>query len=380
MTSTMTPTEPDPPTEPTDPPPPTEPESRVTVADVDERIRAAVARIRLPQLAEARSPLARFHTFAEAIIAGTADVEIARALGRVMIGRALADNLTTDAPGVVHEGWLTQVYGIVDQGRPVINGIGVAALPTEGMTVHWPTFAGDLLTLVGKQATEKTGITSVKVPIGSDSADLETFAGGSDISLQLIRRSSPSYLETYLRIMAAAYAAVTDKEASTQLMAQITAGLGNFVVYDFTASDPSGTALRTAIFRASAMVQAATGSPASVVLAGLEAFVALGGPLTPAPVFNASGTASASTLDVVVSGLRIVYGPYLPPDALVVTNGLACSWREDGPQTINALDVEKLGQNYAVWGMGAFTATTPKGVVALVKTAPVTAGRASSKE
>jgi hypothetical protein len=320
-------------------------------------------------------PLARFDSLQEAMRAGYQDLEVARSIGRAMVvGRALADQITTDPnTGVIHIGWINQVYGIVDQGRPAITAIGTAALPPDGMTINWPTFAGDLTTLVGVQATQKTTITSVKVSIGNATAALKTFAGGSDISLQLINRSSPSYLESYMRIMAAAYAAVTDKDACTGLSAQVTLARNNFVIYDPAAADATGSVLRTAIFTASTKVQAATGQPATVVLAGLNAFIALGGKLTPAPVFNATGTANASTLDINVDGLRVVYDPYLAATEILVTNGLAAQWREEGPQTINATDVERLGQSYAVWGLGLLTPTIPTGVVGLRTVAPTVA-------
>lgn len=369
-TATLSPTEPDTP-DPDEPQPQPNPdEPTVTLADVDERIRGAVARIRVGNPGVAPSPLARYDTLQAAVIAGYQDLDIARHLGRVMVARVLADQLTTDSSGVIHQGWIDQIYGIVDQGRPAINAIGVAQLPAEGMTINWPTFAGDLTTLVGQQATQKTAITSVKVSIGTANAPLLTFAGGSDISLQLIRRSSPSYLETYLRIMASAYAAVTDKNAATGLSAQVTLARNNFVIYDPAAADATGSVLRTAIFTASTKVQTATGQPGSVVLAGLSAFIALGGKLTPAPVFNATGTATASTLEINVSGLRVVYDPYLAATEILVTNGLAAQWREDGPQTINSTDVEKLGNNYAVWGMALLTPTIPTGIVGLRTVAP----------
>jgi hypothetical protein len=394
-----TPTDPDDPDTPTDPdeddPDKEDEETAVTDTDtattsettgraaVAEMIRTEVARTAGRQSVHraAVHPLARFETLKDALKAGYSDIEVARSIGSVLaartIGRALADQVTT---GVVHLGWINQIYGIVDQGRPAISAIGTAPLPDEGMSINWPTFAGDLTTLVGVQATQKTPITSVKVSIGSANAPLKTFAGGSDISLPLINRSSPSYLEAYLRIMGAAYAAVTDKDAATGLSAQVTLARNNFVLYDPAAADPTGSVLRTAIFTASTKVQAATGQPGSVILAGLTAFVKLGGLLTPAPVFNASGTASASTLDINVDGLRVVYDPYLTATEILVTNGLAAQWREESVQTINATDVEKLGQSYAVWGMGLLTPTIPTGIVGLRVAAPTTADAQQSFE
>lgn len=364
MTLTVTPDPVTPDPDPTpEPLPPT-----VARADVDEMIRAQIARVRLPQLADAVSPLAGFRRFVDYADAAYGDAELGRAMARAWV-----DQTTVNNQAVVQPGWLTEVFGIVDAGRPLINAIGTGPLPDSGMAVDWPTFEGDLAALVAEQVAEKTDIASVRVDLTSGSAPIKTYAGGSDISYQLIRRSSPSYRDSYLRIMQAAYALRTDFAASAGILAAITAARGNFVVYDPAAADPTGVGLRTAIFQASVMVQAATGLPASVVIASTDMFVKIGGVLTPAPIYNTTGTATASTLDINVSGLRVAHGVYLPDGTILVTNGQAVSWREDGPMVISAVDVQKLGEDTAIWGMGALTITTPTGVVSLVKVAPVVA-------
>ena len=64
-----------------------------------------------------------------------------------------------------------------------------------------------------------------------------------------------------------------------------------------------------------------------------------------------------------------------------LTNRSAASWWEDGPFAVTAEDVEKLGQNVAVWGMGNFGATMPGGLIkhtVTVPTIPLSSGRRSS--
>ncbi|HKY67424.1 MAG TPA: hypothetical protein VJM49_13675, partial [Acidimicrobiales bacterium] len=124
--------------------------------------------------------------------------------------RAFVDQITTDNPGVVPPAWLSEIFGILDMGRPVIDAIGTRPLPPSGMEVDWPYFDGDLHALVGQQATEKSDIVSVKVSFKKASVPIKTYAGGSDISWQLIRRSQPAYRDAYLRILNIAYGVVTD--------------------------------------------------------------------------------------------------------------------------------------------------------------------------
>lgn len=309
-------------------------------------------------------PLAEYRSmvdYADAVYAGDAAPDL--------LFRALADQVTTTNPGVIPPGWVNNVFGILEQSRPLIDAFGTEPLPPAGMDVNWPYFNGDLLTLVGEQATQKTAITSVVVNLLKGTAALHTYAGGSDISYQLIRRSSPAYRDAYLRIMTAAYAAVTDKAAGTLMLA--VAGRGHIVLDPLTATADT---LRAALFGASAKVELATGTPATFVLVSPDVFVKIGGLPNLYPAMygtaNAGGTADAASLSIEVSGLRIINDPFLPAGSMHVSNGQTASWFEEGPMVVSADDPEKLGENVAVWGMGTFGAHVPKGIVQISTTPP----------
>ena len=376
------------PTEPTEPEPdePTEPEVRpIARAEVDEMVRRAVVRMRSPQPSEAAHPLAIYRTladFAEAAYNQPGSLlEAVQGAGEQrplagQIARAWVDQITTANPGVIPPAWLSEVFGIVDMGRPVITGIGTRPLPSSGMDLSWPYFDGDLRALVGEQVTQKTDITSVLVSLKKGTTPIRTFAGGSDVSYQLIRRSDPSYRDAYLRIMSASWAMVTDAAASDDLLDKAT----GYVAFDPATGTPD--TFRAAVFTASVDVQAATGSPASVVLAATDVFVKFGSALLPSVygTQNVTGTADASTLNVSVSGLRVVHAVDLPAGTTLVTNGQAASWLEDGPFVISAPDVRRLGEDTAIWGMAALAVTAPAGVVVLAATAPVAAGARTAKK
>jgi len=300
---------------------------------------------------------------------------------RIDHGRAFVDQITTDNPGVIPPAWLSEVFGIIDTGRPVISAIGPRPLPPAGMEIDWPYFDGDLHALVGEQATEKGDIVSVKVSLKKASTPIKTYAGGSDLSWQLIRRSQPAYRDAYLRIMQAAYGVVTDAAVGDQ----VTAVPGHqTVTYDVTAADPDGTLLRAAIFEASVLVQRATGSPASFVLAAPDVFVKFGGMPTMVPsaygTQNVTGTAQASTLDVNVSGLQVTLALDLDDGTCIVSNRQACAWFEDGPFVVAAPVVPKLGEDVAVWGMGGFGAFIGAGVVLLEPDVTPLTARSTSKK
>jgi hypothetical protein len=364
LTETPDPT-PDP--EPTPEPTPTPPGTGVTVlsrsagnADALEALREEMLG-RMTTL-EARGagrsspggPLARFLTFGDYIDA---------AYGDPLLARALADQLTTDSPGVVPPSWVSTISGITTFTRPAVTALGgPQSLGSTGMELDFPYLdpALDLDTVVAKQAAEKTEIASVKVRILKGSNPIETYAGGSDVSYQLIRRSSPAYREAYVRILTIAYNRAT--EAAFEAALELGAG-GSAVL----AAGVDANALRAFLFEASAKVEDATGSPATVDLVASDEWARIGGlPGLMPPTygtFNVPGTAQASTLTINVSGLPLIRAPFLTAGTHLVTNGEAAGWHEDGPFPISAEDVAKLGQNIAIWGMGTDAITVPAGII-----------------
>jgi hypothetical protein len=237
------------------------------------------------------------------------------------------------------------------------------------MEINWPYFDGDLLAIVEAQANEKDEVNSVEIDLEKGDATLATYAAGSDISYQLLQRSNPSYLDAHNRIMAASYSTVTDRKFTNDLWT----GSNNTNIYDLSA-DTTGSVFRERVFTASMEVEDATGAPASVVLVSTALFTKIGGWSTfiPAPYSpnNVSGVATASTLQVEVSGLRVVRAKWLDTDAdrhAIVLNGEAARWIEDGPRLATAENVGKLGRDIAIYGYGATAVYLPAGVVRLAE-------------
>ena len=333
-------------------------EAREAIASVRESIASIEARA---FVSEPVHPLAEYRSFGEyskAVLAG--DVE----------ARALADQTTANNPGVMPPIWLLQVKGIIDLGRPAITSVGgPESAGTFGMEINWPFFDGQLTDIVEAQVNEKDEVNSVEINLEKGDATLGTYAAGSDISYQLLQRSSPSYLDAHNRIMAASYSTVTDRKFTNDLWT----GSNNTNIYDLSA-DTTGTVFREAVFTASMEVEDATGSPATVVLVSTALFSKIGSFTTffPAPysVQNVSGVATASTLDVNVSGLRVVRAKWLDTDAdrhAIVLNGEAARWVEDGPRLATAENVSKLGRDFAIYGYGATAVYLPAGVVRLAE-------------
>lgn len=343
------------PVPPTPPPPTPEPDPELLAIRGElGALRALAGRGSAGSLDDPFLQLRSFHDFGAYCDAAYADP---------LLVRVLADQLTTDNPGVVPPAWVAEVAGILGFARPaVIATGGPASLGDQGMELDWPYLdpALNLDTIVAKQAAEKTQVQSVKVKILKGSQPIDTYAGASDISYQLIRRSRPSYREAYMRILAIAYARSTEAAYEAQLLAVA----GSSLVLTATATADQ---VRAFLFAASAIVADTTGMPATADLVSPTEFARLGGlaGLWPSQygTQNIAGTASAATLQVNVSGLPIIRAPFLPGNTHIVLNGESAQWHEDGPFPISAEDVAKLGQNVGIWGMGTGATTVPKGIV-----------------
>jgi len=371
------PDEPDPAGDEPDPDP-------VARGQVAELVRAEIARFGVTRSnGRPASPLARFGSFSELTDAARrAPRDEAAALNRQFVdayaahraARVWVNQITTDNPGVIPPAWLSEVFGIVDSGRPSITALGGPLSPGEnGMDVYWPYYDGDLTTLVGEQVAQKTEITSVLVSFKRGQATLKTYAGGSDVALQLQKRSVPGYLTLYDNILQIAYGLTTENAFVDALVA----GAGHtLVLAPLTATAGE---IRAFLFGASAHVRTVTGLPASAVLVSSDVFLAWGSreDLMPSQygTQNQSGTADAASLQISISGLEIVEAPMAPAGTVIVTNEQAARWIEDGPFLISAPDVPKLGTDVAIWGMGAPGLFLPSGVT---KAAAV-AGRSASK-
>ena len=333
------------------------------VADIQARDAIDELRRTLASVAYVAEPvheLAQFRSFGD----------YSKAVLEGLESRALFDQVTGDNPGVMPPVWLQQVRGIIDLGRPVITGVGgPQSAGTVGLDINWPYFQGDLTTIVESQATQKSEVNSVQISIEKGTASLGTYAAGSDISYQLLQRSQPSYLDAHNRIMAASYSTVTDRKFTNDLW-----NLGTGTVNYDMSGDTTGAAFRAAVFEASMDCEDATGVPASIVYASTALMKEIGGweSFFPAPysVQNVSGVATASSLLVNVSGLRVVRAKWLDGNAAmhaVITNGEAVRWIEDGPRLANAENVGKLGRDIAIYGYGVTAPYLPAGIIRVVE-------------
>ena len=333
-----------------------------TTVSVDQEAREAVATLReTVQSIEARAfvaeethELAKFRSlgdYSQAVLAGDQE------------SRALVDQITTNNPGVMPPNWMQDVKNIVDLGRPGITAFGIESAGASGLDFNWPYYDGDLSLIVAQQASEKSEVNSVRIDLKKGTASLLTYGAGSDISFQLLQRSSPSYLDSHNRIMLASYALITDNVFVDAMLAASTPQNYNF------AADTTGTPFREGVFTASVAVETATGRPAEFVLVASDVFTKIGGWTTFFPqtygTQNVSGVATAGTLGVSVSGLPVIHDRNLADGAILVSNSSAASWIEVSPALASADNVSQLGRDIAVYGYGTSATYTAAGIISL---------------
>jgi HK97 family phage prohead protease len=240
--------------------------------------------------------------------------------------------------GMVPPTYLKDVIGIIDSSRPFIDSIERAALPASGMKIFTPklgTQASVDLTAEGAEfASSDTTVTFQE--------DLVVkFAGAGKLDLELVDRSDPSFLDLYLRELAASYAQKTDQYAA-KIAADGSADSSSTTIYKAIAksiADSYGIMRQTP----NNLLVATSGGNDGVDFAGLLGEVdTTGRPLYAAAApQNANGLITQGSTNGTVGGLNLVVDPNYTGGTAGVKVGLvyptmAMRFHESGTLQIRA--------------------------------------------
>jgi HK97 family phage prohead protease len=215
--------------------------------------------------------------------------------------------------GMVPPNYLRDVIGIIDSSRPFIDSIERAALPASGMKIFTPK--------LGTQATvaltaEGAEFSSTDTAVTFQEDTVVKFAGAGRLDLELVDRSEPSFLDLYIRELAASYAQKTDAYAA-QIAAQNATQSSSSTIYKAIAlgiADSFGVMRMTP----NRLLVANTGGEDGIDYSGLVGAVdTTGRPLfAAAAVQNAAGLISQGSTQGTVAGLQLVVDPnYTGDDA-----------------------------------------------------------------
>lgn len=126
---------------------------------------------------------------------------------------AAGEATTTDNSGLIPVPYMREIIGVVDSSRPFIDSIERRALPAAGMSFRIPRWQ----TLPTVAETDELAAPSdTMTEIDDLVVDVVKMAGSQKVSIELLERSDPSYLDELLRGLAASYAQQTDLYAFTE--------------------------------------------------------------------------------------------------------------------------------------------------------------------
>jgi HK97 family phage prohead protease len=208
--------------------------------------------------------------------------------------------------GMVPPTYLKDVIGIIDSSRPFIDSIERAALPASGMKIFTPKLGTQAAVALTAEGAE---FGSVDTTVTFQEDDVVKFAGAGKLDLELVDRSDPSFLDLYLRELAASYAQKTDAYAATKA-ADGSADSSSTTIYKAIAksiSDSFGVMRQTP----NNLLVATSGGNDGVDFAGLLGEVdTTGRPLYAAAApQNANGLITQGSTNGTVAGLNLVVDP-----------------------------------------------------------------------
>ena len=226
---------------------------------------------------------------------------------------ALAVATVAENTGMVPPTYLRDVIGIIDNSRPFISSIETAALPTSGMKIFTPKLGAQAIVGVTAEGAE---FASQDTAVTFQEDTVVKFAGAGKLDLELVDRSDPSFLDLYLRELAASYAQKTDAYAA-QIAAQNATQSSSSSIYKAIAlgiADSFGVMRMTP----NRLLVATTGGEDGIDFSGLLGAVdGSNRPLFAAAApQNAAGLISQGSTAGTVAGLSLVVDPnYTGDDA-----------------------------------------------------------------
>ena len=208
--------------------------------------------------------------------------------------------------GMVPPTYLRDVIGIIDSSRPFIDSIERAALPAAGMKIFTPKLGVQAAVDLTAEGAE---FASADTTVTFQEDTVVKFAGAGKLDLELVDRSDPSFLDLYLRELAASYAQKTDNYAA-KIAADGSADSSSSTIYKALAKSIADS---YAIMRQTPnnLLVATSGGNDDVDYAGLLGAVdTTGRPLYAAAASqNANGLITQGSTNGTVAGLNLVVDP-----------------------------------------------------------------------
>lgn len=306
---------------------------------------------------DATSQFRSFGHWVKGVAAGNED---AIALHRTFTGADSADSIMKNA-------WVSDTVRIVNNGRPTFNLFSQGALPADGMNVEYPKISTNTLA-VGEQAAEGDTLDYGKLTLTSATAPIKTYGGYTDMSRQVVERSSINYVDTAFRAIVAKYASQTNAAAIAKVYAE-DANFNQVSLASFDTDD-----VLEALADAAVKVNNETGLPLQALLVGATTFKnlakAVDGSNRPllsnvGATQNTLGSINPLGLTGNILGLPVVLDPALAAAGMYAWNAAALTAYESAgaPFRLNDEEITTLTNSFSVYGYLALTCQEPKAAV-----------------
>lgn len=289
---------------------------------------------------------------AEQIVAQAGGEDVRRAakerLARSAMGRAPANTLTGDVPGLIPDQHIAQIFQTIETRRPLVASASRATLERGSLTYPKVTQRP----VVAVQSAEKTEAGNQKMIVDMESATASTYLGGGDLSWQAVEWSTPNALDLWFRLAAADYALKTEQDAGEVLQ---TAGFLNNVSSPLGAT-PTYAQFLAAVAAGIGEVYANSGDMADTLyLAPDRAALLLGMTSDVLGVF-AGGTLNFADANGNIAGLSVVISRGLDAGVMIVGVRSKLLVAETGGAPVQLRVVEPAIGGYEVGLIGAFEA------------------------
>jgi HK97 family phage prohead protease len=315
---------------------------------------------RLDVIASEKTPLIsvpQFRSFGEYVKSVAKGDDAALSLHRTFTGADTGDTVMQNA-------WVSETVRVLNAGRPTFNVLSSAALPADGNNVEYPVINTNTLA-VGEQAAEGDALSYGKLTLTSATAPIKTYGGYTDMSRQVVERSSVNYVDTAFRAMVAKYAAATNAAARAAVVTA-SANFNTATVAAWDADEVIG-----ALAKAANDVNNNAGYALEVILVSSDVFQALAKVVDAAgrPMLsnagltqNTFGAINPVGLTGTILGLPIVMDPSLAAGSFYVGNSAALTTYESAgaPFRLNDEEITTLTNSFSVYGYLGIAAPEPK--------------------
>jgi hypothetical protein len=299
----------------------------------------------------------QFRSFGEYVKSVAAGKEDAIALHRDFTGATTADSIMKNA-------WVSDTVRILNAGRPTFSVFSTGALPADGNNVEYPVIDSNTLA-VGEQAAEADVLSYGKLTLTSATAPIKTYGGYTDMSRQVVERSSINYVDTAFRAMVAKYASATNAAVRAKLISDA-ANFNTSALGAWTAAE-----IIDSLAEAATKVNGDTGLPLEFILVSSDVFrlIAKTVDTMDRPILSNAGATSNTygSINPVgltgnILGLPVVVDPSLANLSFYAGNSAALTTYESAgaPFRLNDEDITALTNSFSVYGYLGIAASDPK--------------------